>query len=261
MSRSTPNGHLSRAMNSRTCVCLSEGDRVEGGNRDTVSMIDVVAHLPNSHPRGMMNCAACIRGTRSMVLISLDNDRNPPRMEDWSLSIFCTGIVFVTLSMGCQLRRKSSQGWMRYRESSWEISSLVWISTIPSIFVHAQKTCADSSWETTIHPSLKARHGSFIQQPETERMGSSFTLSYNSVSKVRSCKCWILEVIVPISMSGMADRICEVKSQLKIVILDRRQLLKLPDLPVHARMLTSPQLVSSCAKSQPSALSPSPYVQ
>ena len=56
-----------------------------------------------------------------------------------------------------------------------------------------------------------------------------------------------------------AGGMCVVGSWLNTAILVGRQLLKLPDRPVHARILVSPELVSSCAKNRPSALSPSPY--
>ena len=66
--------------------------------------------------------------------------------------------------------------------------------------------------------------------------------------------------MAPISASEMDGGMCEVGGWLKTVMLDGRQLLNLPDLPVHARTLMSPELASNCAKSRPSGLSPSPYV-
>ena len=69
----------------------------------------------------------------------------------------------------------------------------------------------------------------------------------------------ILAIVLSISAPVMARGMCEVGKSLNTMMLAGRQLLKLPDFPIHARMLVSPELVSSWAKSRPSALSPSPY--
>ena len=70
-------------------------------------------------------------------------------------------------------------------------------------------------------------------------------------------------LVMMISLSVLATRIaggmCEGGSCLNTVMLVGRQLLKLPDFLVQARILVSPELVSSCANSHSSARSPSPY--
>ena len=149
---------------------------------------------------------------------------------------------------------------MRYRESNRERSSLVLISTIPRAAVCARKTRSDLLREADKGPSLKVRHGSFIRCPTNNGMESSLSRSYKFITNVKlSEEARNLAVILSISSSSMASGMCNVGNWLNTVILAGRQLLKLPDFPVHARMLVSPELVSSCPKSRPSAWSPSPY--
>ena len=126
--------------------------------------------------------------------------------------------------------------------------------------VCARKTCDDLLREGDKGPSLKERHGSFIRCPTNSGTWSSFSRSYNLVSDVRlSEESHDPPVIVSISEVMGASGICEVGISLNTDIWAGRKLLNLPDLPVHAKMLVSPELVSSCANSRPSAWSPSPY--
>ena len=103
VSSSAPNGRLSRAMNCRTRVCFSEGDRVEGGKRDAASAADVVACPPNGGSGRAANHAARVCGASDVVLDRFGNDGNSPSTEDWSLSI---GIVRVTLPTGSPVEQK-----------------------------------------------------------------------------------------------------------------------------------------------------------
>ena len=149
---------------------------------------------------------------------------------------------------------------MGYRELHRERSSPVLISTTPSAVVCARKTRSDPSLKADTRPSLKAMHGSFIRRPANDDTERSLSRSYSLVTDVTISEegrtpPGIVATSVPVTM----DEMCEVGSCLKTAILAGRQLLKLPDLPVYARMLVSPELASSCASSLPSALSPSPY--
>jgi hypothetical protein len=58
----------------------------------------------------------------------------------------------------------------------------------------------------------------------------------------------------------MAGGMCDAGNWVNATIGTGRQLLRLPGLPFHARMLVSPELASSCGKSGPSALFHSPYM-
>ena len=104
-------------------------------------------------------------------------------------------------------------------------------------------------------------HGSFIRCPTNIGSGSSsswsksnnFTTNAKFLEEARS-------LVLTVSITLMAGGMCDVGSWLSTVISAGRPL-KLTDLPVHARVLVSPELVSTstCGKSRQSALFHSPY--
>jgi len=169
VSNRAPNGCRSRALNSRTRICFSAGDRVDGGRSDATSGAE---RLPS--PIRDMSRAVRVRWGVDAILDKPGNDGNWPSTDNLS-SVFSSAIVSCILPTGCLSRRKSIQGWTRHREPSWERSSCVSISTVPSAFVRARKTRSDSFRETDNCPSLNARHGSFIRRPKNDGTGSSST--------------------------------------------------------------------------------------
>ena len=97
--------------------------------------------------------------TRSSCLVSRKRYWIMSAIYDWSASIFSTGTVFVTLPTGCRSRRKSIQGWTRYRKPSWERSSSV---------LCARKTRSNPFCDPNSCSSLNVRCGSLIRRPEND---------------------------------------------------------------------------------------------
>ena len=223
-SKSTLNGCLSRARNS-ICPCISS---TTGGKSDV-----------ESASKGLENIS-----------------KNSSRSEDLSFS----AVMSTMFSTARQSRRKLIQGWTRNKESSSAIFCFILISTAPSISACAQKINLDPSRRCDTSLVSKARHGSFICCIVKDGRGSAFNWSYNIVTRLGSSEeaCGLV-VIAAISASGMAGRMWSLKGWLKTAMLVGRQLLKLLGVPVHVRILESPELVSSSDRSRPRALSPSPY--
>ena len=149
---------------------------------------------------------------------------------------------------------------MRYRGQTRERSTSVLISTTPRAAVCARKMRCDPLPKTDTRPSLKVRQESFIRFPRNDGTGSSSSRSYNVMTEARSrAGLRRLPAMASISVLVSTRGMCEVGSRLNTEISAGRQLLNPPDLPVHARMLVSPEFMSSCANSRPSASFPSPY--
>lgn len=106
-------------------------------------------------------------------------------------------------------------------------------------------------------------HGSFIRRPTNIGTESSSSRS-KSNNFTNNAKLKFLEearsLVLTVSITLIAGGMCDVGSWLSTMISAGRPL-KLTDLPVHARLLVSPELVSTstCGKSRQSALFHSPY--
>ena len=84
-------------------------------------------------------------------------------------------------------------------------------------------------------------HGSFMRLAANQGAGSSLSRSYNLMATSRSNGDACDTVMnLSISASRMGDGRCDIAGPLNTVMWAGKQLLKLPDSPVHARMLTSP---------------------
>ena len=141
------------------------------------------------------------------------DDGKSPIEEDRSSS-FSSGIVSTALPLptGCRSRRKSIQGWTRYRELYRERFSSVLISTTP-MAVCAWKTCPDVLRTVNKGPSLKLRHGSFIRCPTNDGTGSSWSRSYNLMIEVKlSRELCNLEMALSISARSRGAGMCDIGS-------------------------------------------------
>ena len=143
VSSSTPNGCLSQVITWSARICLPVCDIDEGGRRDDVSAENAVARPLNDCPKQETSHTGCVCTAADAPLEGTERNDNSPIEEDRS-SVFTSSIVFkfITLPTGCRSRRKSIQGWTRYRELTRERSSSVLISTIPTA-VRARKTHPD----------------------------------------------------------------------------------------------------------------------
>ena len=103
-------------------------------------------------------------------------------------------------------------------------------------------------------------HGNVNRLSENLGVGSSVSLSYNFKAVSRSNEVHDVVMILSISESGMGEGMCDVAGWLYTVIWVGRQLLKGLGLPVHARILVSPDLVRTFANRRPSEAIPSPYI-
>ena len=108
VSKSAPNGCLSRAMSFRARIRFAMGDTDDGGRSDAVSSVDVLSHPPN-RPRRATSRAARVCRAVDVVLEGPGKEGNSPSTEDWS-SIFFSGNNSGMLPTGCRSRRKSIQG-------------------------------------------------------------------------------------------------------------------------------------------------------